>query len=314
MAQEDNNLNARMAVASTRDSSSMKALAVITAIFLPGEYIGTLFGLSMFNWARGTAADPMEGEDNAPWLPKFTVMPTFWIYWAFTVPITLVIITTWRAWWIQQDRYFRRHLSTELSNERYWTVDGQPRELETTFVQDFFSILDISGGRNTSNTAIVGERHRSMPAGGGGGGGASSALSPGFGGSGLALSRTRSIDKELRPGGLGLLRRDWSSSMHQPGTNNNNQGNGYAADGLTFRGGGGGGAASNSPGYPGFGQAAARGMDSLAPYDGKTMTGTTDDNDDARSIAMPLPTTPRRFRTVSFAQYDNRTKKDRSNV
>lgn len=38
-------LNARMAVASTRDSSSMKALAVITAIFLPGEYIGTLFGM-----------------------------------------------------------------------------------------------------------------------------------------------------------------------------------------------------------------------------------------------------------------------------
>ena len=44
MAQEDNVLNARMAVASTRDGSSMKALAVITAIFLPGEFLGTLFG------------------------------------------------------------------------------------------------------------------------------------------------------------------------------------------------------------------------------------------------------------------------------
>lgn len=44
MAQEDNVLNARMAVASTRDSSSMKALAVITAIFLPGEFLASLFG------------------------------------------------------------------------------------------------------------------------------------------------------------------------------------------------------------------------------------------------------------------------------
>lgn len=42
MAQEDNVLNARMAVASSRDSSSMKALAVITCIFLPGEFIGEL--------------------------------------------------------------------------------------------------------------------------------------------------------------------------------------------------------------------------------------------------------------------------------
>lgn len=75
MAQEDNNLNARMAVASTRDSSSMKALAVITAIFLPGEYIGTLFGVQMFNWEQGTSGDPSVSEDAAPGLPRPVVMP-----------------------------------------------------------------------------------------------------------------------------------------------------------------------------------------------------------------------------------------------
>ncbi|KAK5632610.1 hypothetical protein RRF57_008324 [Xylaria bambusicola] len=160
LAQEDNNLNARMAVASTRDSSSMKALAVITAIFLPGEYIGTLFGVSMFNWQKGTAGDPAAGKDAADGLPSPTIMPSFWIYWAFTIPLTLVILSAWRGWWVNQDRYFRRHLSNELSNERYWTVDGRPRDLETTFMQDFFSLFSISGARSTTNSTILGNRHK----------------------------------------------------------------------------------------------------------------------------------------------------------
>lgn len=169
MAQEDNNLNARMAVASTRDSSSMKALAVITAVFLPGEYIGTLFGVSMFNWQEGTAGDPAISEDAPDGWPHPVVMPSFWIYWAFTIPLTLFIVAAWRAWWVNQDRYFRRHLSIDLSNERYWTTDGRPRELETTFAQDFFSgIFSSSGALNTSNSTIFGKTpnkqgHRTPP-------------------------------------------------------------------------------------------------------------------------------------------------------
>lgn len=158
MAQEDNNLNARMAVASTRDSSSMKALAVITAIFLPGEYIGTLFGVSMFDWQEGTAGDPAVSNDAPDGWPHPVVMPSFWIYWAFTLPLTLIIVAGWRAWWVNQDRYFRRHLSVDLSNERYWTTDGRPRDLETTFAQDFFSgLFSVSGAGSTSNSTILGK-------------------------------------------------------------------------------------------------------------------------------------------------------------
>lgn len=155
MAQEDNNLNARMAVASTRDSSSMKALAVITAIFLPGEFISSLFGISMFDWEWGTASDEaLDAEDVT--LPHPVVMPLFWVYWAFTLPLTIFIVVLWRAWWVNQDRFFRRHLSMELSNERYWTTDGKPRELETSFLQDFFSLFRRSGAGSSGNTAILG--------------------------------------------------------------------------------------------------------------------------------------------------------------
>lgn len=130
MAQEDNNLNARMAVASSRDSSSMKALAVITAIFLPGEFMSSLFGMSIFDWQPGSDGDSADGGDSV-------VSWRFWIYWSITVPLTIGILVCWRAWWVGQDRYFRKHLSKDLSEERYWTDDRKPRKLETSFLHDF---------------------------------------------------------------------------------------------------------------------------------------------------------------------------------
>lgn len=133
-------LNARMAVASSRDSSSMKALAVITAIFLPGEFLGTLFGMSMFDWlapneedgSRGRGSQGSEEHDDG------ILSRLFWVYWALAVPLTLVTLLLWRAWWVSQDRYFRRHLSRDLSEERFWTADGKPRSLEHGFIHDFF--------------------------------------------------------------------------------------------------------------------------------------------------------------------------------
>ncbi|KAK6204100.1 hypothetical protein LQW54_008454 [Pestalotiopsis sp. IQ-011] len=161
MAQEDNNLNARMAVASTRDSSSMKALAVITAIFLPGEFISSLFGISMFDWEWGTASDSALGDDApADDYPHPVIMPLFWVYWAFTLPLTIFIVVLWRAWWVNQDRFFRRHLSMELSNERYWTTDGKPRDLETSFTQDFFSLFRRSGAGSSANSSVLGTTRR----------------------------------------------------------------------------------------------------------------------------------------------------------
>ncbi|KAF7563518.1 hypothetical protein G7046_g651 [Stylonectria norvegica] len=143
MAQEDNVLNARMAVASSRDSSSMKALAVITAIFLPGEFLGSLFGMSMFDWLGPDEEDDSSSNSTATStgngahkVNRFG--ENFWVYWATCIPLTLVILSIWRAWWVTQDRYFRRHLSHELSEERFWTADGKPRVLEYSFIHDFF--------------------------------------------------------------------------------------------------------------------------------------------------------------------------------
>lgn len=64
----------------------------------------------------------------------------FWVYWLIAVPLTVIILCVWRGWWVTEDRYFRRHLSKELSEERYWTSDGQPRRLERSFLYDFFRL------------------------------------------------------------------------------------------------------------------------------------------------------------------------------
>jgi hypothetical protein len=135
MAQEGDNLNARMAIASTRDSSSMKALAVITALFLPGDFIGTLFGMSMFEW--GDVGDDNDATTKTV-KPDPVVTSLFWIYWSVTIPLTISILCIWRAWWVAQDRHFRKHLSRDLSEEQFWTEDGRPRTLERSFLYDFF--------------------------------------------------------------------------------------------------------------------------------------------------------------------------------
>jgi hypothetical protein len=154
MAQEDNILNARMAVASSRDSSSMKALAVITAVFLPGEFLGTLFGMSMFDWL---GPDEEDDDGSNPMTDAVKVNrfgQNFWYYWATAVPLTIMILVAWRVWWVSQDRYFRRHLSQELSEERYWTADGKPRQLERSFLWDFFY---LSARRDEKPRAVVAE-------------------------------------------------------------------------------------------------------------------------------------------------------------
>ena len=157
MAQEDNILTARMAVTSTRDSSSLKALAVITAVFMPGDFMASIFGMSMWEaWYDQDAG-------HTTLLP-----PRFWLYFKITLPLTIVILVAWRAWWVSQDRFFRKHLSKELSEERYWTEDRRPRRLEHSYIYDFFMLSarkdEIRSDFSTPKDATATELPYSLPA------------------------------------------------------------------------------------------------------------------------------------------------------
>ncbi|CZR69349.1 uncharacterized protein PAC_19249 [Phialocephala subalpina] len=108
IAQIDNSINAKIAVSSARDSSAMKTLALITTVFLPGTYVATLFSMLMFTWSSSTSS-PSSSSDPI-------VSPKFWIYWAVTIPLTLLTMLIWRIWWVWQERIYEKE-SRQASGE-----------------------------------------------------------------------------------------------------------------------------------------------------------------------------------------------------
>ena len=73
-----------VASASQRDSASMKALAAVTVLFLPGTAIASVFSMSMFEW---------DSTDSSRVLSN-----RFWIYWAITSPLAIFTISAYLIW------------------------------------------------------------------------------------------------------------------------------------------------------------------------------------------------------------------------
>lgn len=68
----------KLAEAAKRDSASMKTVAVMTMAFLPGTFFAALFALPLLQW----------GQEQV-------MQHNFWVYWAFTIPFTVVIFVIW---------------------------------------------------------------------------------------------------------------------------------------------------------------------------------------------------------------------------
>ncbi|KAH6888545.1 hypothetical protein B0T10DRAFT_55957 [Thelonectria olida] len=77
----------RIAHASKRDSTAMKTLSLMGALFLPGTYLASVFSMTFFNFEKG--ASPV-------------VSVQLWIYFAVTVPITVLIVCGWM--WMDRRR------------------------------------------------------------------------------------------------------------------------------------------------------------------------------------------------------------------
>jgi len=69
----------RLSLKAVQDSSAMKAIAVMTMLFLPGTFFAALFSMPLLKW---------DGSD--------IIQEKFWMYWAFTVPTTLVVFIVWK--------------------------------------------------------------------------------------------------------------------------------------------------------------------------------------------------------------------------
>ncbi|KAL4815008.1 Alpha/Beta hydrolase protein [Aspergillus spinulosporus] len=110
VAQTDNRLSARLAATAGRDSTSMKILAFITTIFLPGSYVATLFSMNMFNWEDGASDSGSSGSSGS------TISPQFWIYWTVAAPLTALTLAGWALWWSFEKHRYDEHLGGNRQN------------------------------------------------------------------------------------------------------------------------------------------------------------------------------------------------------
>jgi hypothetical protein len=74
--------NVEIALATNRDSSHMRSIALVTMIFLPGTFFATMFSMTFFNWPEKPGGGP--------------VVSTFiWIYFLITAIFTALTLAIW---------------------------------------------------------------------------------------------------------------------------------------------------------------------------------------------------------------------------
>ncbi|OJJ50609.1 hypothetical protein ASPZODRAFT_126502 [Penicilliopsis zonata CBS 506.65] len=84
MAQFDSEMSVEIGHAAQSDSAAMKTIAVLTLIFLPATFVSAIFSTSFFNFDAGSGDWGMSDK--------------FWMFWAVSIPITLVTVAMWLLW------------------------------------------------------------------------------------------------------------------------------------------------------------------------------------------------------------------------
>ena len=95
--QKQSEYTAAIALETRRDSAAMKTISVVTIVFLPGTFVATLFSMDVFH---GQSADGT----------GVRVASLFWVYWAVTIPLTMLVIASWLLW---SRRYFEKWKGVE---------------------------------------------------------------------------------------------------------------------------------------------------------------------------------------------------------
>jgi hypothetical protein len=107
IAQKESKLNLEMAAqqrrlahASKRDSTAMKTLSLLGALFLPGTFLASIFSMTFFDFSG----------DAAPY-----VSSDLWIYFVVTIPLTLAIVG---SWWFMDKRREKQYAAEDIDIEK----------------------------------------------------------------------------------------------------------------------------------------------------------------------------------------------------
>ncbi|KNG88526.1 hypothetical protein ANOM_003261, partial [Aspergillus nomiae NRRL 13137] len=83
VSQAESRLNYQVAASTKQDSSDMRAVALLTMLFLPGTFVATFFSAGLVTSNSG----------SIPMANKY-----LWIYWVITVPLTIIVVLIWKCW------------------------------------------------------------------------------------------------------------------------------------------------------------------------------------------------------------------------
>ncbi|KAF2139634.1 uncharacterized protein K452DRAFT_63428 [Aplosporella prunicola CBS 121167] len=85
VSQRDSQSAVALAEDAKSDSSAMRIIAVVSAIFLPGTFVSSLFGMNFFALSNTAQSRLIMSDD-------------FWLYWVVTIPVTSMTCLAWGIW------------------------------------------------------------------------------------------------------------------------------------------------------------------------------------------------------------------------
>jgi hypothetical protein len=56
----------------------------------------------MFDWQAGTKTKSLNSDGETGVLSR-----NFWMYWAVSVPLTIVVLLAWRTWWHREKHHYQ---------------------------------------------------------------------------------------------------------------------------------------------------------------------------------------------------------------
>lgn len=133
----------RIAVDTKKDSIAMKTISALTMVFLPGTFVGTLFGMVFFSVTESGSSG-------------IRVSPTWWLYLAITVPLTALVMILWFGWlrWSMRSKipHFEASKVSDLVQASHAEGD---KEAFTSHVEN----AEVSHGQAADDFSSVGDQH-----------------------------------------------------------------------------------------------------------------------------------------------------------
>jgi len=83
----------------------MKTLALLALLFLPGNFLAALFSAPLFDWDNANSANPNSIGVG--------IKPQFNLFWAITIPLTVVAFILYVGWSLFEKRRFETTLDEE---------------------------------------------------------------------------------------------------------------------------------------------------------------------------------------------------------